>query len=126
MSDWVPFENASYLAEQAFWVSEEDTAVTMEETVVSVYTGRGGKRRLKGSGLVYNELLVQLLDENDDLDLILDFGSEFKYRLITPKMTGGKVFAPNVKSTIQFAPISPWRQIPESEFEELLGKLKFL
>jgi hypothetical protein len=126
MSDWIPFEDASYLAEQAFIVAPDDSAVALEETIVTIDTGKGGKKHLSGSGLVRNILLVELLEENDDFDLLLDLGAEFKYRLLKPKITAGKVFAPDVKSRLQFAPISPWRQIPESEFAKLLGKLKFL
>jgi hypothetical protein len=126
MSNWIPFENASYLAEQAFLIAEDHTAVALEKTAITVYTGKGGKQHLKGSGLVRNVLVVELSEEKDDLDLILDFGNEFKYRLTAPKITAGKVFAPDVKSTLQFVPTSPWQQIPESSFGELLGKIKFL
>jgi hypothetical protein len=126
MHNWIPFENSSYLAEQAFLMAEDDTAVALEKTVITVYTGKGGKQHLKGSGLVRNALVVELSEENDDLDLILDFGSEFKYRLTAPKIIAGKVFAPDVKSTLQFAPTSPWNQIPEAEFEILMGKLKLI
>ena len=126
MSNWIPFENASYLAEQAFLIAEDDIAVALEETVITVYTGKGGKQHLKGSGLVRNALMVELSEENDDLDLILDFGNEFKFRLTAPKIIAGKVFAPDVKSTLQFVPTSPWQQIPESSFGKLLGKIQFL
>jgi hypothetical protein len=126
MNNWIPFENSSYLAEQAFLMAEDDTAVALEKTVITVYTGKGGKQHLKGSGLVRNALVVELLDENDALDLILDFGNEFKYRLTAPTITAGKVFAPDVESTLQFVPTSPWQQIPESEFEILMGKLELI
>jgi len=126
MSNWIPFENASYLAEQAFLIAEDDTAVALEKTVIMVYTGKDSKQHLKGSGLVSNALMVELSEENDDLDLILDFGNEFKYRLPAPKITAGKVFAPDVKSTLQFVPTTPWQQIPESSFGELLSKIHFL
>jgi len=126
MSNWIPFENALYLAEQAFLIAEDNTAVALEKTVITVYTGKGGKQHLKGNGLVRNALMVELLEENDDLDLILDFGNEFKYRLTAPNITSGKVFAPDVKSTLQFVPTSPWNQIPESEFKILMGKLELM
>ncbi len=126
MSNWIPFENASYLAEQAFLIAEDDIAVALEKTVITVYTGKGGKQHLKGSGLVHNALMVELLEENDNLDLILDFGNEFKFRLTAPKIIAGKVFARDVKSTLQFVPTSPWQQIPESSFGKLLGKIQFL
>jgi len=126
MSDLIPFENATYLAEQAFLVAADNSAVLLEQTLIKVYTGSGGKRSLSGTGLIRNILLVELLEENDDLDLILDFGGEFKYRLKTPELSAGKVFSPNVKSSIQFTPSAPWHQIPESEFDVLLSRLKFL
>ena len=126
MKDWIPFEDATYLAEQAFLVATDNNAALLEQTIINVYTGSGGKRSFSGTGLIRNILLVELLEENDDLDLILDFGGEFKYRLNTPEISGGKVFSPNVKSSIQFSPTAPWHQVPESEFDVLLKNLKFL
>ena len=126
MKDWIPFENATYLAEQAFLVAEDNNAALLEQTIINVYTGSGGKRSFSGTGLIRNILLVELLEENDDLDLILDFGGEFKYRLKTPDISAGKVFSPNIKSSIQFSPTAPWHQITESEFDVLLKQLKFL
>jgi hypothetical protein len=126
MSDWITFENAMYLVERAFLVADDDTAALLEKTSIEVYTGRDGRKRLKGSGLVQNMILVELLEENDDLDLILDLGENFKYLMKTPRITGGKVFSPNTKSFIQFDPISPWKQISESEFTKLLNGFKLL
>ena len=126
MSDWIPFENAIYLVEKAFLVADDQTAALLEKTSIEVFTGRNGKKRLKGSGLVQNMQLVELLEENDDLDLILDLGGEFKYLLKTPVIRAGKVFSPNVKSHLQFDPVSPWDQITEVEFAKLMGILKIL
>jgi hypothetical protein len=126
MSDWIPFENATYLAEQAFLVAADKTAAVLEQTAIKVYTGSGGKRHLAGTGLMHNILLVELLEENDELDLILDFGGEFKYVLKTPKITAGKVFSPNIKSFLQFFPVAPWNQIPEPKFDVMLSQLKIL
>lgn len=126
MSDWIPFENAIYLVERAFLVTDDNTAALLEKTSIEVYTGRNGKKRLKGSGLVQNMLLVELLEENDDLDLILDLGKNFKYLMKKPNITAGKVFTPNVKSHLQFDPISPWEQISESEFTKLTNSFKLL
>ena len=111
--------------ERAFLVTPDKTATVIERALIKVYTGRGGKR-LSGSGLVQNILLIELLEETDDLDLILDFGGEFKYLLQTPQITAGKVFAPKVKSTLKFSPVTPWNQIPESEFDDLVSQLKIL
>jgi hypothetical protein len=126
MNNWIPFEKGTYLAEQAFLVTENNTSAALERTFIEIYTGRGGQLRLKGTGLVRNIFLVRLLDENDDLDLILDFGEEFKYRLKTPVINAGKVFSPDVKSHLQFVPDTPWTQITVSDFDTLLAQLKFL
>jgi len=126
MSEWIPFENATYLVEQAFLVADDNTAALLEKTSIEVYTGRNGKKRLKGSGLIQNMLLVELLEENDDLDLILDLGENFKYLMKKPNITAGKVFSPKVKSFLQFDPTSPWKQIPESEFTKLTNGFKLL
>lgn len=126
MKDWIPFEEATYLVKQAFLVAEDNSAALMEQTIINVYTRSGGKKSLSGTGLIQNILLVELLEDNDDLDLILDLGGEFKYRLKTPVISAGKVFSPDVKSSIQFSPTSPWHQIPEPEFDVLFNQLKFL
>ena len=126
MSEWIPFENATYLVEQAFLVADDNKAALLEKTSIEVYTGRNGKKRLKGSGLIQNILLVELLEENDDLDLILDLGEHFKYLMKKPNITAGKVFSPNVKSFLQFDPTSPWKQISESEFTKLTNGFKLL
>ncbi|MBW2238731.1 MAG: hypothetical protein JRF39_06785 [Deltaproteobacteria bacterium] len=126
MNDWIPFENATYLAEEAFLVASDNTAVSLERTSIEVYTGKAGKKRLKGSGLIQNTLMVALLEESDDLDLILDLGGEFKYLMKTPTITAGKFFLPNVKSHLQFHPIAPWKQISATEFAKRVDALKLL
>jgi hypothetical protein len=126
VNDWISFENATYLVEKAFLVADDNTAVSLERTSIEVYTGQGGKKRLKGSGLIQNTLMVALLEESDDLDLILDLGGEFKYLMKAPKITSGKFFLPNVKSHLRFDPIAPWNQISGAEFEKRVDALKLL
>ena len=126
MNDCIPFENATYLVEKAFLVANDNTAVLLERTSIEVYTGSGGKKRLKGSGLIQNTLMVALLEESDDLDLILDLGGEFKYLMKTPTITAGKFFLPNVKSHLRFDPIAPWKQISATEFAKRVDVLKIL
>jgi len=126
MSEWIPFEDATYMTEQAFVVAPDQSAVALEQAFITVYTGKGGKRYLKGGAQVRNILLVELLEENEDLDMILDLGGEFKYRLGTPKISAGKVFAADVTSSLTFSPTAPWHQIPEPEFDALLNQLKVL
>jgi hypothetical protein len=126
MKDWIPFENATYLVNQAFLVGGDNTAARLEKTSIEVYTGRDSKKHLKGSGLVQNMLLVELLEENDNLDLLLDLGENYKYLMKKPNITAGKVFTPNVKSFLQFDPVAPWEPISESEFTKLTAGFKLL
>lgn len=124
MDEWIPFAEGRYLAERAILLADEE-AVEIEEAIIEVSEGRGG-RRLQGRGRVRNAQLVQLLDEGDDLDLMLDLGGEFKYRLSRPEIQGGKVFTPGIKSFIQFRPRQPWKQVPEDEFNSLMSRVRIL
>ncbi|MBW1840919.1 MAG: hypothetical protein JRF27_06145 [Deltaproteobacteria bacterium] len=126
MSEWITFENATYLVEQAFLIADDKTATALDKTVVTVYTGSAGKKQLNGTGIVQNFHMVELMENSEDLDLILDFGGEFKYLLKTPEIAAGKVFSPTVKSHLRFAPATPWHRMTESEFETLKNELKFL
>jgi hypothetical protein len=126
MSEWIPFENAAYLVEQAFLVTGDKTAATLEKTIVTVYSGSGGKKQLNGTGIILNVHMVELLDNSEDLDLLLDFGGEYKYIMKTPDIAAGKVFSPTVKSHLRFVPVSPWHQVSEPEFEALVKQLKLL
>lgn len=125
MDEWIPFAEGRYLAERAVLLADEETAMEIEEAIIEVSEGRGG-RRLQGRGRVRNALLVRLLDEGDDVDLLLDLGGEFKYRLRRPDIQGGKVFTPGIKSFIQFRPRRPWEQVPEAEFNSLMSRVRIL
>jgi hypothetical protein len=125
MDEWIPFAEGRYLAERAVLLADEETAMEIEEAIIEVSEGRGG-RRLQGRGRVRNALLVRLLDEGDDVDLLLDLGGEFKYRLRRPDIQGGKVFTPGIKSFIQFRPRQPWVQVPEAEFNSLMSRVRIL
>ena len=124
--DYIPFDEGEYLAEQAFIVNSEKSAVTLEGTVIRVFLDRQGNKRVNGRCFVYNLLVVELLEAGDNLDLIIDFGGEFKYLLKTPELKAGKVFSPDVKSVLQIFPRIPLEQIPESQFKTLLLQLEVL
>jgi len=126
MNNWIPFTEGEYLVEQALLVADNHQAIFVEEAIVEVYSDQRGRRYLKGRGRVRNILMVELLDESDDLDLLLDFGEEFKYLLKVPNLQAGKVFSPEVKSVLQFTPQSPWQQVPPDQFETLLAGLRIL
>ena len=112
--------------EQALLLAASERAASIEEVIVEVYSDLRGRRHLRGRGRVRNILMVELLEESDDLDLLLDFGGEFKFLLKVPNLQVGKVFSPDVKSTLQFIPETPWQQIEQTEYEAILSRLHIL
>ena len=126
MNNWIPFTEGEYLVEQALLVAGEDRAVPVEDVIVEVYSDQRGQRYLRGRGRIRNILMVELLEDSDDLDLLLDFGEEFKFLLKVPNLQVGKVFSPDVKSALQFTPKIPWHQIQQTEFGDILSRLHIL
>jgi hypothetical protein len=126
MSHWIPFSDGEYLLDQAFLVAANQNAVRIDDVIVEVYSDQRGQRYLNGRGRVRNILMVELLEDGDELDLLLDFGQEFKYLLKGPTLQSGKVFAPDVRSALQFTPKNPWEPIPEKEFGDRLARLRIL
>jgi len=124
MTDWIPFEEGEYWVARAYLVAHDKSAMALEDPVIEIVKGPQGKRYLKGQGMVYNLMVVELLEENEALDILLDLGGEFKYHLIAPQISAGKLFVPDVKSTLQFAPQQPWCQLSIDAFVEEVGKLK--
>jgi hypothetical protein len=70
--------------------------------------------------------MIELLEDSDDLDMLLDFGDEYKYWLKVPKLQSGKVFSPGVKSVLQFIPNTPWKQLPPDEYTKMVSGLRML
>ena len=125
MTDWIPFEDGRYHVEKAFLMTADNNAVELEKAYIEIFTGRTGKRWLKGGSLVQNMLMVELLEENDALDVLLNLTSEFKFILRNPDIQAGKVFAPDVKSSLKFMPTAPWEPVTTEEFSEITSRLKF-
>jgi len=126
MSNWIPFLEGEYVVEQAFILAPDNRAVAIEDASIEVFQVSDGRRQLKGNGRIRNIRLVELLEDSDDLDLVLDLGDEFKYRLKKPKLQSGKFFAPDAKSTLHFRPAGPWEQIPQADFEYLISRLNLI
>jgi hypothetical protein len=126
MENWIPFADGKYFVERAFLLSSDHSAVDLSDTVIEVKSDAAGLRQMRGRGRVQNLLMVTLLEDSDDLDLVLDFGDEYKFRLTAPNVQGGKVFAANVKSMLQFYPDRPWTQLPMEAYNELMDRIKFL
>ena len=126
MAQWIPFIEGEYLVDQAYLLAADESAAALEDVIREVYSDRRGIRHLKGHCRVRNMSMIELLEDNDDLDLLLDFGDEFKYRLKAPELNPGKVFSPSAKSTLWFAPTLPWEQIPQKEFADLISRLRMI
>jgi hypothetical protein len=71
-------------------------------------------------------LLVELLDWGEDVDLVLALAPGHCYRLPTPVIRAGKVFAPGVRSAFHFHPRSPWTPLDDQEFDCLKERTIFL
>lgn len=121
--DWIPFEAGEYWAARAFLVASNRSALALEAPFIKIGTGPRGQRYLKGQGLVRNAQVVALLEDDDRLDILLDLGGDFKYHLETPQISAGKLFAPDIKSTLQFAPLKPWRQLSVKVFDSMVSAL---
>jgi hypothetical protein len=126
MEEWIPFKEGLYEAERACFLSEQKSALILEDPVVSVFLDARGRRQMAGQCRVENVLLVKLLDEEDRLDLALDFGGRFKYLMKDPILQGGKLFTPGVRSTLQFIPRTRWEQLSEAAFHALWYGLHFI
>jgi len=119
MKNWIPFVDGEYLVEQAYLVAPDHKAVTLQHAVIEVVSDRRGQRRLRGYGRVMNNRMIELLEDYDELDVVLDLGDEFKYRLRNPDIQAGKVFAPNTRSTLRFSPQNPWEQLSLNDYDRL-------
>ncbi len=126
MGQWIPFAEGEYLVERAYLVTPQETATPLEDTTIEIYTGRDGRRHMRGSGKVKNILMVKLLEEDDIMDLLLDLGEEFKYLMENPELQAGKVFSPHVKAVVKFSPKNQWKQVSQENFESLLARLQFV
>ena len=126
MDNWIPFAEGEYLVDQALLVADNQNAMLVEDAIIEVYANQRGQRYLKGRGRIRNILMVELHDDSDDLDLLLDFGDEFKYLLKVPNLQSGKVFSPDVKSMLQFTPQTPWQQLTHDEYKRLVSRLRIL
>lgn len=123
-ADWIPFEEGEYWVEQAYIVAAGGSAIALEQPYVEVAKNPAGQRGLVGRGLVLNLLVVELLEDSDELDILLDLGGDFKYRLAQPRISAGKVFAADTKSSIQFTPIEPWQPLSIEEFQVQMAAIR--
>ena len=123
-ADWIPFEDGKYLVRQAYIVANDGAAIALEKPAIQITTGRKGRKQMQGTCLVRNLLVVDLLEDTDTLDILLDLGEEFTYLLEMPDIQAGKVFSPDVKSTLRFVPVGPWKQLSRAVFDDRLQRLR--
>lgn len=126
MDNWIPFAEGEYQADHVLLLSDNQDAVVVEDAIVEIYADSQGRRYLKGRGRIRNILMVELLEYSDDLDLLLDFGDDYKYLLERPQLQSGKVFSPDVRSVLQFSPQTPWRQLQPGQFKRLMSELRII
>ena len=126
IENWIPFVDGEYAVEQAYLVAPDHRAVTLEDTVIEIVSDRRGQRRLRGHARVINNRMIELLDDHDELDVVLDLGDEFTYRLKSPNIQAGKVFAPNTRSMLRFSPKNPWEQLSLNDYDRLTSGLKLI
>jgi hypothetical protein len=124
--DWIPFQDGAYRLEQAYLVAGDNAAVSLLQPYLEVFTGRTGKRWMKGGSLVEPVLVVELLETDDHLDILLSFGEPYHYLMRKPEIQAGKMFVPNVKSSLKFMPTVPWQALSEESYRDRLTALKLL
>ena len=125
-TDWIPFDEGRYLAKQVCLVSTTGRAVAVDHPTIHITTGRAGRKQLQGICRVTNMLVVDLLEDAGELDLLIDLGGEFTYLLEMPDIQSGKVFSPDVKSTLRFSPVGPWKQLSRADFNDRLKQLTMI
>jgi hypothetical protein len=126
MPDWIPFEEGKYHVQQAYLFTAADRALMLENPFIQITTGRTGRKHLQGFSRARNIHVVELLEDTDALDILLDLGGNFTFLIEKPDIQAGKVFAPDVKSTLRFSPVIPWKPLSRDQFNERLEQLELL
>jgi hypothetical protein len=126
MDDWVALEEGEYVVLQAFVVSTTGSAIALHDPFIEVFRDPSGRRRLTIRAYATSLKLVELLEDTDHLDVLLDLGSRFTYRLNEPRISGGKLFIPNVRSAVQITPASPWVSLERDAFDAEIAVLQLI
>jgi hypothetical protein len=123
MPHWVLIEEGRYQAEAAFLLARGFKAIALDHAIFEVYLDGGKERRVRGHAMVANLLMVELSEDDDEFDLLVDLGGEFKYLLRAPSISAGKAFSPDVKSLLHFGAREPLQKLSGGEFFEIRSKL---
>ncbi|MEJ5347577.1 MAG: hypothetical protein WHS46_02660 [Desulfosoma sp.] len=122
----IPFREGTYLIEDSYLVTPLNRSVRLTEGILEVYNDAVGQKHLRGRAFVHNVLLVALLEDEESLDLILDLGHGFRYRLPQPVLQAGKIFEPRTSSLVHFAPSVDLLPLTDTDYDTLLSSLKVL
>ncbi len=119
MPDWILIEEGAYPVEKAFLLTRRYSAAPFEDVWLEVYLNDKDERRVRGRGMAVNMQIVELLETEDEIDLLLDLGGEFKYFVKSPSIAAGKVFSPGVKSLIHFIAQEPLQKLDRAEYMKI-------
>ena len=125
-TDWIPFEDGRYSVLEAFLMTPGNAALELHSPYIEIFTGRTGKRWLKGGSLVQNFLMVELMEESDELDILINAGEDFGFLMQSPEIQAGKVFSPSERSSLKFMPTEPWQPLAPAEFRHLKSAMKLI
>lgn len=122
----IPFKEGAYLIDRAYLVTPLKRSVSLAEGVLEVYRDSTGEKHLRGQAFVNNALMVALLEDEESLDLLMDLGPGFRYRLPRPLLQAGKVFEPRTWSIVHFAPSQDLVPLTDPDYEKITAGLTVL
>lgn len=122
----IPFKEGAYIIEHAYLVTPLRRSVGLTDGVLEVYKDPAGEKHLRGRAFVNNALMVALLENEESLDLLMDLGPGFRYRLPHPVLQAGKVFEPRTWSIVHFAPSQDLVPLTDDDYEQLKTGLTIL
>mgnify|MGYP000862983294 CR=1 FL=1 len=126
MDHWIYIEEGHYPVESGFIFTPGNTAVTLDDGMLEVYSNKKEERRVRGQGMAVSALIVELLEDYDDLDILIDLGDGFHYILKTPLIKSGKVFTPDVKSMVHFIAERPLEKLDDNAYERVRTSLSLV
>ncbi len=122
----IPFKEGAYIIDHAYLVTPLNRSVALTDGVLEVYKDPAGEKHLRGRAFVNNALMVALLEDEESLDLVVDLGPGFRYRLPYPVLQAGKVFEPRTWSIVHFAPSQDLVPLTDPDYEQLKAGLMIL
>ncbi len=126
MAHWINIEEGIYQADEAFLLTPGFKAVTLEHATMEVYLDGAQERHVRGQATVTNVLIVELLEDEDEMDLLVDLGDQFKFLLKAPSIRAAKAFSPDVKSVLQFFAQGPLQRLATRDYLDLRSQLTLI